>query len=83
MTWVEEWKVMLEQKSYAEPEYDLRIYVEIQHLCQRLRVVYQPSIYTEYMKWEDNYGHLYRIMDGSFSPVPTQAHLNHFSIFKY
>lgn len=79
MTWVDEWKLMLEQQPYVESEMDLRIYVELRNICQRLHIVYQPSIYTEYIKWEDEYGHLYRAIDGSFSPIPTQQHLTYFA----
>jgi len=79
MTWLDEWKLMMEQRREVEPEYDLQLYVAIRNMCNRVGVIYQVAIYNEYNKWEDNYGHLYRTIDGSPADVPTQEHLAHFA----
>jgi hypothetical protein len=77
MTWLDEWKLMMEQREEVEPEYDFGIYTAVRDLCQHLKVVYQVSIYNEYIKWEDEYGHLYRVIDGSLSP--SLQHLLYFA----
>jgi hypothetical protein len=79
MTWLDEWKLMMEQRQEQEPEYDMNLYVAIRDMCQRHKVIYQVAIYNEYIKWENNYGHLYRVINGSPVDVPTQEHLTHFA----
>ena len=79
MTWLDEWKLMMEQRPEEPYDYDMKIYIEIRNMCQHLKVVYQPCIYKEYIKWEDDYGYLYRTIDGSPVGAPTQEHLTHFA----
>ena len=43
-------------------------------------VVYFPPMYNEYITWNSHYGHLYRTMNEPPTPLPTDTHLQYFSI---
>jgi hypothetical protein len=84
MMWVKEWQAMLQDKSNRSPQsypidFQEDIYYAIRSYCSDIKVVYFPKMYEEYITWNEQYGHLYRVIDESLSAVPTQTKLQYFT----
>jgi hypothetical protein len=86
MTWIQEWHALLQLKAqhslHSYPsDFRPEIYDALRFHCHEMGVIYFPTLYEEYITWDTTYGHLYRVVDGSFSPVPTNAHLKHYTTY--
>jgi len=84
MSWIQEWHAMLHNKAVTSlhsypADFRTDIYDALRSYCTRIEVVYFPAMYDEYLSWNAHYGHLYRTIDGSFSPVPNDSHLRYFT----
>jgi hypothetical protein len=59
MTWVDEWRSMLEHKSRASLQsypmnYHTEIYADLRLYCRDNGLVYFPALYDEYVTWAAN-----------------------------
>ena len=59
MTWIDEWRTMLQHKSRASLQsypmnYHAEIYDELRLYCTDNGLVYFPAMYDEYVTWSEN-----------------------------